>query len=553
MLIAVSLANAEVTPMTEYLQLPRTDMAMAGVGGIGAAGANGGGAGTLELGGLSGTVTLALLYWHGIDIEDAADGFSGGDADYDQAQILFDGAPLVGTRVAQHGDNNGWPTLPQPDSAALYRADVTEQVQARGNGSYAFDGLAAGAGHSANGVSLIVYFDDGEPANDLRVTHLEGLQGTLDADWSLDFDVDYQGGAVDLWLHVADGQSVHGDGTLLFQFQPSFDGIDGSNSAEGLRFTSPMYDGNAMWAGVSVPNMSFPRPTSGPTLWDIRRFPLTGRFGPEGSYRVSTNYSAVGADALTLLVAQLVQPADAAAHMLSPNPFDFGDVLIDTDSPPQRFTLRNLLPHTIRIDGAPSVGNSPFRIVADTCSGQTLAQNASCEIDVVCSPGGFMYYYRRKLVVHWSQDNLDLPRASYAPLTCAGVPAETFSRLRIAPYEHHFGEVVLDQQSAPRNFTLRNTGQLPLTLTDVRIDGSHEGNFLITGNDCGTRTLQPDEGCDVAVAFRAPSSVVTTRKAGLYALFSASDDASDAEGAELRGKGVVDPGLIFRDGFESTP
>lgn len=545
-LLCLSPIRAEVTPMSAYLVLPRTDVAMAGTGGIGAPGALGGGEGTLMLAGVSGTVNRALLYWHGIDYESPTDGFSGGDADYDQANIVFDGVPLVGTRVAQRGDNNGWPSPPGPDSAALYRAEVTSQVQARGNGSYAFSGLAAGAGHSPTGVSLIVYFDDGVSSNDFRVVHYEGLHGSLDAPWQLAFDLDYGGGPVDLWMHVADGQSVLSDGTLNFRFQP---GIPGSASEAPLRFNSPLYDGLAMWAGASVPDQGHPRTSGGPRLWDIRRFPLTGRLGPPGRYRVTTDYE-TGVEAVSLLVAQLVQPADPADTLLSPNPFDFGDVLVGNDSAVQRFTLRNLMPHPIRIDGAPTVGNTPFRIVAETCSGQTLAADARCTIDVVCTPGSFAVYHARSLRVSWAASPAGLVNTTYAPLACAGVPAGAFSRLDIAPYTFDFGEVIVASQSPPQAFVFANTGSLPLSLDAVGVDGSHPANFPIQSNDCGTRTLQPGEQCTVVLAFNAPATVTTTRTAELYALFSASDDPSDAVAAVLRGKGVADPSRIFRDGFD---
>ena len=544
-LLCVGSIRAEVTPMAEYLVLPRTDLAMAGAGGIGAPGSLGGGAGTIELTGVSGTVNLALLYWHGIDYESPSNGFTGGNADYDEAHISFDGVPVSATRVAHHGDNNGWPSPPGPDSAALYRADVTARVAARGDGSYAFSGLAAGAGHSPTGLSLIVYFDDGVAGNDLRVAHYEGLQGSLDAPWQFAFELDYGGGPVDLWMHVADGQSVLGDGTLNFRFQP---GIPGVVSDEPLRFNSPMYDGLPMWAGASVPDLGHPRTSGGPRLWDIRRFPLTGRLGPSGRYQISTQYE-VGVEAVSLLVAQVVQPADPADTLISPNPFDFGDVLVATDSATQRFTLHNRMPHPIRIDGAPAV-NTPYRIVAESCSGQVLAPETTCTIDVVCTPGSFVVYQPRSLRVDWAASPTGLVNTAYAPLHCAGVPAGAFSRLEIDPYTFDFGDVVIATQSPAQAFVLANTGSLPLSLTAVGVDGTHPGNFPIHANDCGTRTLQPGEHCTVVIAFNAPATVTTTRSAELYALFSASDDASDAIAANLRGKGVADPNRIFRDSFE---
>ena len=67
-------------------------------------------------------------------------GFTGGDADYDQPDIRFDGTDILGTRVAGLGGNDCWGS--GAPSAGTYRADVTAQVQSRGNGDYAFSGLS---------------------------------------------------------------------------------------------------------------------------------------------------------------------------------------------------------------------------------------------------------------------------------------------------------------------------------------------------------------------------------------------------------------------------
>ncbi|MEO8011553.1 MAG: hypothetical protein ABI650_07925, partial [Dokdonella sp.] len=89
------------TPMQRYIELENTDYAVAGVGGIGAPHAEQGGAGTVTLAGVSGAVTLALIYWNGLDLAWPAEGFTGGDSDYDQPDIRFDGRDIAGTRIAR--------------------------------------------------------------------------------------------------------------------------------------------------------------------------------------------------------------------------------------------------------------------------------------------------------------------------------------------------------------------------------------------------------------------------------------------------------------------
>lgn len=91
-------AQAVNSQASERERFERTDQVSAGIGGIGAAAAEGGGVGTITLAGVSGTVTRAYLYWHGIDIEKPPS-FTGGNADYDEPQIELDGQAIVGERV----------------------------------------------------------------------------------------------------------------------------------------------------------------------------------------------------------------------------------------------------------------------------------------------------------------------------------------------------------------------------------------------------------------------------------------------------------------------
>lgn len=542
-------ALAVNAPMTELTTLPRTDFVNVGVNGIGAAAINGGGVGTIELSGVSGTVTQAFLYWEGIDIDDPNDDFIGGNADYDEAEIEFDGVPVSGTQLHAHGANNGWPYTglgepPAPPSAGMYRADVTALVQAGGNRDYALEGLADGGGHSANGASLIVYFDDGNPANDFHVVHCEGMQSNDDGDWQFPFTVAYAGGAVEAIFHVADGQASLGDGILRLNVTP---GVPGGNpDYNTISFTPTHHDGLPMWAGESVPGMGFPRAGDGLRLWDIRRLPLTGAFGPPRVYSVATVLDAKS-DALSLLVAQIVTPADADETnlMLTPTPFDFGDVVRDTVGPSQTFTLRNLQPHSITISDT-TVWADMYQITAQTCGGQTLAPGATCTVDVACAPTGIGQAPPHALEVEWTPPGTSTTRTSYAPLACYGIAAADFSRLLIAPSSCDFGQVPAGSISAPRHFTASNTGNLPMTLTEVRTFSSR---FIVAFDACEGLVLQAGESCPVDVAFG--SDLVGVFESSLTIYYSASDDDDANVHALLDGIATGETGnRVFADGFD---
>ena len=537
-LVAAVPAPANTT-MHTYLVLDRTDYVNAAVGGISAPATQGGGAGTLTLDGVSGSVTLALLYWNGIDIEMPEIGLTGGDSDYDNPDIVFDGVPVTGTRVAGFGSNDCWPTEPQPPSAALYRADVTARVAARGNGDYAFAGLADKPGHSANGLSLIVYFDDGNAANDLRVTHYEGMQSDTE-EFVFEPSVDYAGGAVEAVLHVADGQEVLNDGRLHWTAPPPMDQLTDMD----LQYDT-LYDGLVLWPGTSVPTLGHPRNATAPGLWDIRRFPLTPLFGPSKRYPTKVRYN-LDHDCVSLQVAQIVQPADLSPAMLSPNPFDFGDVLVGTTSAPQRFMLTNLLPDTIEVQ-PPSIGNAQFQIVAETCSGAVLAPGAACTIDVTYTPAGPIVPHDYPLIESFHDAVHDSASVRlFALLHAAGVPDAPFSRVELDKTACTYPDTAVESSSGPVHFTASNTGTLPVTITSFESSGD---DFVLYRGTCiADAVLAPGETCAVDAAFQP--LFAERRTSALVFRFSADDAQEGFARSDLEGNGVAAGDSIRADGFE---
>lgn len=551
---AAATAHA-AAPMQQYLVLERTDMVQTGAGGIAAVAAQQGGGGTLTLTGVSGTVTHALLYWNGLDLEWPALGFTGGDADYDQPGIRFDGQDVLGTRVAGFGSNDCWPQPEGPDSAALYRADVTALVQARGDGSYVFSGLADKPGHSANGISLIVYFDDGNPGNDRRITHYEGMQSNRSG-LVFDAPLTYRGGSVDAIVHVSDGQSDLLDGSVYWYAKPDV-GIERS-----LRYRSPLHDGLLLWGGQSVPTMGHGRGANGQGLWDIRRFALTPLYGALGHYSNRISYAG-GDDCITWHVVQVVEQADIGAPALSPHPFDFGDVVVGTHSAPQRFTLANPMPGDIDIGAV--VGNALFAVVADTCSNTVLAAGGSCTVDVVFRPGAVSLPIVSELRIEFTDTALSATGPAFrTELRGAGVPDGAFSRVEPQPRACRFPDTRVGETSAPIALRFANTGTLPIDIAEASLF-QHPAQtwFTIQREDCAGRTLPPGSSCSADVALRPPRTGLAND--ALRLTYSADDAAAQIVAITLTGPGVAAAGAraaggsvtrgqdgVFSDSFEGS-
>lgn len=273
----VATSPALASNLTFLTTVTDTDVASFGLGYL-----RSNGTGTLNVGGLSGSVTQAYLFWHG------PTNSSAGTAN---AAISFGGSAISGTNIGFSQDNF-WGFA----NSQAYRADVTGIVSATGNGAYALSNFTK-ADAEINGLSLIVFYDDGDTTNNSDVVLFNGndanFNNAFDANgWNANLNgITYAGGPASLTLHVSDGQNFSNtdDGTLL---------LNGSALASGGLFQGD---------GVQFGNGNFP---GNGALWDIENYDISG-FLTVGNNNVSVTLPGQN-DALSLVVAQFNLPVGAA-------------------------------------------------------------------------------------------------------------------------------------------------------------------------------------------------------------------------------------------------
>lgn len=239
----------QAVPISHTRTLSNVDFVVAGVSGVG------GGSGTITVAGVSGTVTKAYLYWHGINN-------SGPGAAYNNPVVSINGNPVTGTSLGD-ATTNCWGA----GSSRAFEADVTAFVA--GNGPYAITGLSNGVGHNANGASLVVVFDDGNATNNRDLVFFtgndsnfpEGFPGETDGWHAVLTPITYSGGPVRAILHAADGQDFF-DNSLTF-----------STGVASLVVS----DSNSLWDGISVASAGTSRAGNG-NLWDIHTLDITAAF-----------------------------------------------------------------------------------------------------------------------------------------------------------------------------------------------------------------------------------------------------------------------------------
>jgi hypothetical protein len=277
-------------PITHTITENGVDWASAGVSGVGAPGT-----GTITIGGIGGNpVGTARLYWHGI-----------GNPAYTNATVSIDGNPVVGTVIGT-SSTNCWGT----GNSVAYRADVTAFVP--GDGAYAIAGMSSGAsGNSANGASIIVTFDDGNPLNDRDLGIFEGNDSDNagfpgdGAGWHATLSpINYDGtSTVGLQLHGADGQNA-GDGPVT---------LSTVNGAVVIP------ENSTTWDGISTPTAGSGR--NGHGLWDIHTDDITGAFGGvPGVVALNLDGQTTGGDCLGLVVALVDLPEGSLPNLISLDP-----------------------------------------------------------------------------------------------------------------------------------------------------------------------------------------------------------------------------------------
>ncbi len=252
--------------IAEFETVFATDVASAGFGGM-----RGIGDGDITLSGVSGSVTDALLYWHGpTNSSDPAA----------NADVTFAGTGTTGTNIG-FSNNNCWGF----QNSQAYRADVTSLVP--GNGTYSLANFLE-TDADINGASLIVFFDDGDNMNNRDVVLFDGndsnIINTFDSDgWNVTLaGINYDSGSASMDLHVSDGQTFPDDALIL------------NPGPITLAPTGPIFDGD------SVPNGPSAGSTSG-GLWDIKAFDVTSALTPGDNTLTLT--SGVASDCLSLIVA----------------------------------------------------------------------------------------------------------------------------------------------------------------------------------------------------------------------------------------------------------
>jgi hypothetical protein len=240
------------------------------------------GTGSISVSGIASPVVAAFLYWNGPtnSTNPAAN-----------AAVTFNGTAVTGTNIGV-ASSNCWGFT----NSQSYRADVTSLVT--GNLTYSLANFVK-TDVDINGVSLIVFYNDGTSSNDRNVVLWNGNDSNIastgdPADWDETLTgVSYPGsGAAFLDFVVADGQQAN-DGALTLNGQ-----------------ATPLVPAGAIFEGASpVGNPNYIQPATPGSLWDVRSFDMTSFLTPGANTLHLT--SPFESDCLSLVAVAANVPAAA--------------------------------------------------------------------------------------------------------------------------------------------------------------------------------------------------------------------------------------------------
>jgi hypothetical protein len=179
---------------------------------------------------------------------------------------------------------------------------------------------------------------------------------------------------------------------------------------------------------------------------------------------------------------------------LSPTSLTFGSQSVGTISAPQTVTLSSNGTAPLHITGISASGDFAK---TDNC-GKGVAAGSICTFNVTFTPQA-SGTHTGTLTINDDAGGSPQTVSLTGQGTSAGAPIVSLSTSSLS-----FGSQPLGTTSAPKNFTLTNTGSSPLSITGIGITGSNPGDFAQT-NDCGT-SVATGASCTFTVTFTPTAS-----------------------------------------------
>jgi PKD repeat protein len=196
-------------------------------------------------------------------------------------------------------------------------------------------------------------------------------------------------------------------------------------------------------------------------------------------------------------------PLAPAVGIAPASPISFPDTSTNATSAPITITVTNGGSAALHVTGITLTGTNPsdFAKASDTCTGATVAPNATCTVGVTFTPSGTG---TRQANLEIADDATGSPQV--VALTGNGL-APTTPAVTFAPANPvMFPSTVQGATSATVTVTVTNSGNAVLNITAASLTGANAGDFAILTNTCNGAAVAANGTCTVGITF-TPSAV----------------------------------------------
>jgi N,N-dimethylformamidase beta subunit-like protein/ASPM-SPD-2-Hydin domain-containing protein/centrosomal CEP192-like protein/HYDIN/CFA65/VesB family protein len=230
----------------------------------------------------------------------------------------------------------------------------------------------------------------------------------------------------------------------------------------------------------------------------------------------------------------------AAAPVVSFNPtsLSYGNQNVGTTSAAKSVTVTNTGTAALHVTIVALAGanTGDFTISADTCTGASVAVNATCSVSVTFTPGATG---TRSASLTFTDD------AGGSPQTVALSGTGVAAGISFNPSSLSFGNQGTGTTSAAQTVTVTNSGGASLHVTSVTLTGTNAGDFAKSADTCTGQAIAAGATCTVSVTFKPTATGARTAS-----LAFADDAPSSPQTVALSGTGIQ-IGVYLQDGFES--
>lgn len=283
-----------------------------------------------------------------------------------------------------------------------------------------------------------------------------------------------------------------------------------------LSVTSPAPD-----ASVGAPYQFTPQVTGGavPLHWGIVRGQLpAGLTLNPSTGAIAGTPTQTGSATVTIQLTDSGQPqlsaypsysisvqAGRPAATPQPGSLDFGTQTVFWSYPAKGVTLSNTGFAPLKVSGVGISGTnaSEFALTADACSGKTIARGGSCQVEVRFVPGYTTGIGAKSATLRFTDNASDSPQS--VPLSGVSqlyVSSGQQPQFSMAPDTLDFPHTAPRSHSPTQHFKVTNTGNEPMSVTDVSLAGKDPHQFTLLTGTCAGASVAPGASCLISVQFR---------------------------------------------------